>query len=214
MSPAAGPDAAGSCESFLAALPIQHAAISTLGPPFEVETVCSSDAVAARIDEIQLDLGEGPSWHARQTRAPVVVHDLRADDLAEWPMYRAAISEHPVRSVYAFPLSVGTLDVGSVALFGTEPDALGADGLEHAALLADVAAGRVLDRALAHMDDQMQEGPYSRRVVHQATGMVIAQMRVSAEEALLLIRAHAFTMNRSVRDVAADITSRRIDFSA
>lgn len=33
----------------------------------------------------------------------------------------------------------------------------------------------------------------SRATVHQATGMVVAQLGVSAEDALALLRAHAFS---------------------
>lgn len=45
------------------------------------------------------------------------------------------------------------------------------------------------------------EGPSSwasRATVHQATGMVIAQLGVSAEDALAVLRAHAFAGDRSL----------------
>ena len=206
-------DPAGTCEGFVSALSVQHAAICTLGPPFEVETVCFSDPVAARIDEMQIDLGEGPCWEARQTGAPVIVHDLHVAALAQWPVFRAAIATYPVRSVYAFPLTVGTLDVGAVVLYGSGADALSSEAIEHASTLADLAAVTVLRNALAHVDDRMGEGPHSRQIVHQATGMVTAQLRIPPVDALLVIRAHAFTTGRSVRDVAADIAARLIDFT-
>lgn len=38
----------------------------------------------------------------------------------------------------------------------------------------------------------------SRATVHQATGMVIAQLGVSAEDALAVLRAHAFAGDRSL----------------
>ncbi|HYJ51365.1 MAG TPA: ANTAR domain-containing protein [Microbacterium sp.] len=49
--------------------------------------------------------------------------------------------------------------------------------------------------------------------MHQATGMVIAQMRIPADDALLVIRAHAFASDRSVAQIASDIVERRMDFS-
>ncbi|WP_375372628.1 ANTAR domain-containing protein [Clavibacter capsici] len=49
--------------------------------------------------------------------------------------------------------------------------------------------------------------------MHQATGMVIAQMGLSAADALLVLRGHAFATNRSVRDVANDVVERRLDFT-
>jgi hypothetical protein len=44
--------------------------------------------------------------------------------------------------------------------------------------------------------------------------MVIAQARVAPDDALMLIRARAFATGRSVRDIAADVVARRIDWSA
>jgi hypothetical protein len=49
--------------------------------------------------------------------------------------------------------------------------------------------------------------------VHQATGMVVAQLEVGASEALLIIEAHAFAAGVTVRALAADIVARRIDLS-
>ncbi len=43
--------------------------------------------------------------------------------------------------------------------------------------------------------------------------MVVAQLRVAPDDALLIIRAHAFASGRTVREVAEAIISRDIDFS-
>ncbi|MDQ1174143.1 hypothetical protein QE430_002450 [Microbacterium testaceum] len=53
------------CEWFVSTLPVEHAAISTLGEPFDLETVCSSDPIAAELERIQLELGVGPCWQAK-----------------------------------------------------------------------------------------------------------------------------------------------------
>jgi hypothetical protein len=38
-------------------------------------------------------------------------------------------------------------------------------------------------------------------------------MDISSADATLLLKAHAFSTGRSVREVASDIVARRIDFS-
>lgn len=58
------------CAPFLSVLPVAGIAISTVGNPFGSERVCASDAIAARLDEIQIDLGEGPCWEAVRTGMP------------------------------------------------------------------------------------------------------------------------------------------------
>jgi hypothetical protein len=62
-------------------------------------------------------------------------------------------------------------------------------------------------------DTPQDRSHLSRREVHQATGMVLAQTGRSATDALLLMRAHAFSQGRTVRDVALDVVSRRLDFT-
>jgi AmiR/NasT family two-component response regulator len=50
-------------------------------------------------------------------------------------------------------------------------------------------------------------------VIHQATGFVIAQLGVPAEEAELLIRASAFAEGRSMREIAEELVARRRRFT-
>lgn len=207
-------DSPGLCTAFISALPVEHAAISTLGDPFEVETVCSTDVLAARLDELQLDFGEGPCWQALATRTVVLLPDLRAPLSTAWPVVQAAIASHEIRAAYAFPMTVGTLGVGAVDLYASAPDALSPTDVATATAMAETAALKVLRHAMADRDDPLRDDPSSRRIVHQATGMVIAQMRIPASDALLVIRAHAFASGQSVRDVATQVIERRLDFSS
>ena len=48
--------------------------------------------------------------------------------------------------------------------------------------------------------------------VHQATGMVIVQLGVSAAVALVRLRAYAYANDRRLRDVAGDVVARRLRF--
>ncbi|WP_314451303.1 GAF and ANTAR domain-containing protein [uncultured Microbacterium sp.] len=210
-------EASGSlCIDFVNALPVPHIAISTLGAPFEIETICASDDVAAYLDETQLDSGVGPCWRARDTASPVLLPDLRQDAPTAWPVFLAAAARHGISSVYAFPMAVGLVDVGVVNLYATGVHALTVDQVDEAARLADSAGQRILRTALDGLDgldDDSSTNASPRRFVHQATGMVVAQLRVAPDDALLVIRAHAFASGRSVREVAEAIISRDIDFS-
>jgi hypothetical protein len=76
-----------------------------------------------------------------------------------------------------------------------------------------VLRGWLIDLPEPDADDADAAGGYSRREVHQATGMVLAQLGVAAADALLIIRGHAFARGRTVREVSADIVARRIDIA-
>lgn len=201
------------CAGFVSALPIGHAAISTLGDPFDVETVCASDAVAAGLDEVQLDTGVGPCWRAYSSRSPVLVRDLHHEDSSDWPMLTAAAAAEGVASTYAFPMVVGAVGVGVVDLYAEHRDALSVRDVARALAMADAAARHILREAMDHLDVEPGTASSSRRFVHQATGMVCAQLRVTPEDALLIIRAHAFATGRSVREVAEALIARELDFS-
>jgi hypothetical protein len=128
-----------------------------------------------------------------------------------------ASQDFGVHAVYAFPLSLGSLDIGVVSLFSNRSGGLSSAQIIDAEVLMNIAAVQVLRRSLSYqtlktnLDDN--EG-YSRRVVHQATGMILAQLNLSAADALLMIHAHAFAYGRTVREVADDVVTRRLDFSS
>ncbi|MDJ0348292.1 GAF and ANTAR domain-containing protein [Cryobacterium sp. PH29-G1] len=199
------------------ALPVDAASLCTLGTPFGSETMCASTSLAATFDELQFDLGEGPSWDAMTTRRPVLIDDFQTVQHSNWPALMKAALAFEVRSVLAFPLTMGSIDIGAVSLFSHGPRVLTVGQIRDAEVLTQIAAGQVLRRSLAShaqkTDLEDNEG-YSRRVVHQATGMVLAQLHLSAADALLIIHGHAFSRGRTVREVADDVVTRRLDFSS
>jgi hypothetical protein len=207
------------CRPFLRVLPVAGAAVSTLGDPFGSSTVCASDARAARLDEIQIDLGEGPCWDALATRAPVLEHDLQSSSNERWPIASSALRETGLEAVFAFPLAYGRLGIGAVDLYADEVTTLSADDIEDASALAGVTARHVLHRAIRSIEDdsaaafEEKVDSYSRREVHQASGMVSAQLDITVDDALLVLRGHAFATSKSLREVAADVVGRRLDFS-
>jgi len=202
------------CSPLRAAVAMPGAVVSTLGSPMGSETVCASTNLGARIDEIQIDLGEGPSWEALRTRLPVTASDLQVDGGALWPGTWAALRELDVGALFAFPLYVSTLGIGSIALYSMTARELSDADIERMSRLAAIVSSTLLRRALNRLDspdDGAQDAPYSRREVHQATGMVAARNSIGVDDALLLLRGHAFAAGRPVRDVAADVVARRLD---
>ena len=204
------------CAPFVDHFPISGAAVSVMVSGASGQsTICASDDVAARIDELQFDLGEGPCWDAMGSHSPVLTPDLAVMGRSTWPAFGEAVARDDrasaVASVFAFPLTIGSLEIGAIDLYSVQPTELQTTAVSEASELADIAAWQVLRKILGEELDEVPR--YSRREIHQATGMIIAQLDVTAEEASLLLRAHAFATSRSVRDLANDVIARRIDFS-
>ena len=59
---------------------------------------------------------------------------------------------------------------------------------------------------------ELEAGGNFRFVVHQATGMIAAQLDVGVAEAMIRLRAYAFANGRLLRDVADDVVARRVRF--
>ncbi|MFJ8894519.1 GAF and ANTAR domain-containing protein [Leifsonia sp. NPDC102414] len=209
---------AGYCAPFLRALPVTGAAVSTIGDLVSPETVCATDDVAARLDELQFDLREGPCWEALATRRPVLTPDLRRAPGAGWPSFAHAAAGLPVASLFAFPLAIGPLNLGVIDLYSSQPVRLRDADTKRAAELAEDAGRLLLRDLLGRLDRKPDEdgdgGEFSRRRIHQATGAVIAQLGVTPEDAELVIRAHAFAHDMTMREVAEDILGWRLDFAA
>lgn len=211
----AGTDGRGDlCGPFLRVVGVTGVAVSTLGRPLGSQTVCATDVTAARIDEIQIDLGEGPCWDAIRARRPVLSPDL-ARGGERWPGAREAFHALQIGALFAFPLFVGDLDVGIVDLYCDAPRTLTSRAIDDATALAGVVSRRVLRNALDDLDDPGREmivEPHSRRETHQASGMIAAQLAIGVDDAMLVLRGRAFSSGRPVGDVARDVVSRRLTF--
>lgn len=201
------------CEPFLSVIPVSGASVSFLGSTTAQSTICASDQTAAMLDEFQFDLGEGPCWQAMHTRRPALHPNIQSEANPAWPEFSSAIRGGGVCAMFAFPLHVNSLEIGAVDLYSSSPGPLTAIQVAQASALADITAWQVLRRVLAERDDGPELRAYSRREVHQATGMVIAQLNVTAQDASLVLRAHAFSTGRSVREIAHDIVERKLNLS-
>jgi hypothetical protein len=202
-------------EPILGVIPVNGASVSTLGELLGSETVEASDEVIGRIDELQFDLGEGPCWDAISTGEPVLEPDLSRTE-RPWPAFMEALRvESEVGALFAFPLSVGSLRIGAVDLYTHDPVALDELSIRRLVVFSGLLGRRVLERAL-HVSGEHADGApprHSRHLLHQATGFVIAQLGVTADEATLLIQAHAFSKGVGMIDVAEQILDRSLTFS-
>ena len=203
------------CDVFLGLFPVSGAAVSTLGDLLGSETLAASDVVAARLDELQFDLGEGPCWDAMRSGDPVLQPDMHETGKLRWPAFSAAIHTENIRSLFAFPLTVGPLRFGAIDLYSDSTVTLDPTQTRQASAMADVVSKHVMRNALSSIGLPTDDvgNAYSRRLVHQATGMVLAQLDVSPDDARLVIQGHAYAVDESMMDIAQDIIAGRLRFT-
>ena len=212
-----GSDGPNLCAPYLEELPVAGAAISVSGGSIQ-ETVCCTDDLARKLDELQFELGEGPRWDAVTSRLPVLVPDTTDDWHTRWPVFGNAVRATNVRALFVFPLIVGAIDIGVVELYRTRPGKLSAANQAVASNLTDKTSWTLLRGMLAQEPDHQTSfgndgSSLSRREIHQATGMVLAQANLTATDALLLMRGYAFSEGLPLKEVAAAVIERRLDFT-
>ena len=97
-------------DTFLKVFPVAGAAVSTLGDVLGSEIVSASNPTAGRLDELQLDLGEGPCWDALRSGQPIAEPDLMSATATQrWPSFAAAARDLSAASIFAFPVAVGVV---------------------------------------------------------------------------------------------------------
>ncbi|MEY9931516.1 hypothetical protein ABH926_006165 [Catenulispora sp. GP43] len=178
-----------------------------------------SGAVSAQVDHLQFTLGQGPGTDCAATGLPVLAPDLLAAE-SRWPAFSPAAGALGVRAVFAFPLSIGAMSVGTMlahrAVQGPLADGAYTDALSLASAITVVLIERRSVR------DGVQDGvvpagwaaPETYRAqVHQATGMISVQLGVGLAEALVRLRAYSYGQDRPIADVAADVVARKLRFN-
>jgi hypothetical protein len=207
------------CELCVATLGVTGGGISLVTYAGNRGVVCATDDTSARIEDLQLTLGEGPCVDAVHSGAPVLIPDLdEPDDLIvdRWPAFLEGAAAVGVKAVFAFPMRIGAINLGVMDLYRDSPGNLGGSELPAALMAADAAALALLDLDLglpdSFSDDVRVRSSYQLQV-HQATGMVQVQLGISTEEAFLMLRARAFATAQPLVEVASDIVERRARFS-
>lgn len=171
----------------------------------------ASNDAAATIEELQFRTGEGPCLDAHRSGVAVIEPDLRHSD--RWPGFAPDAVAGGIAAVFAFPMRVGSTGLGALDLYRDRAGAPPPDLLTDAQVVADIAAVLVLGfqaDAPGELSQLLEDLVQHRATVHEATGMASVQMGVCMADALVAIRASAFTSDRSVGEVAEDIVSRRL----
>src|SRR5712672_1331085 len=86
----------------------------TMQPSGRPVTVACSDQVAARVDEVQYELDDGPCLHAMRDGGMVRIADTT--EKVRWPEFEAQGAPQGVGSCLALPLSADGEPVGALNL--------------------------------------------------------------------------------------------------
>jgi hypothetical protein len=177
-------------------------------------SLCTSNDVSHLIEELQYTLGEGPCVDSYQQNTVVSEPDLADPHVSRWLAFTPPALHAGVRAVFGFPVRVGTVRLGALNLYRDRPGPLGADQHADALVLADVTARWVLDAQAGAPDgavaEELETGADFHYSVHNAAGIVSVQEDISITEALIRLRAFAYSHDRPLAEVAQDVIAHRL----
>ncbi|ACU36737.1 GAF and ANTAR domain-containing protein [Actinosynnema pretiosum subsp. pretiosum] len=175
--------------------------------------VCATNEVSSGLEDLQLVVGEGPCLDAFASGGPVLISDLSAE-MERWPAFTPAARGLGAAAVFSFPLQIGVARVGSLDLYRDTPGPLTRAELTDALILSDLATLGVVAELDGHSTADLSWLADPHIQVHQATGMVQAQLDSTTEVALLRLRGYAFIHDVPLAEVARRVVARELRFTA
>jgi hypothetical protein len=179
-------------------------------------TVCASDEVSSRLEELQTTVAEGPSIDAYRNGWPVLAPDLAArGEEYQWPWFGPAAVEAGARAMFSLPLRIAAVRLGALTLYRSSAGELDHTQLKDAGTLASAAS------VLLTLDQPGEQtagaflwvvGDRSRfrAEVYQAVGASMVHLDVNARDAFARLCAYAYAESRPIGEVSDDIMAGRL----
>jgi hypothetical protein len=176
-------------------------------------SVGATGEVSELIEEMQFTLGEGPCVDAFQQDRTVTEPDLADPVTRRWPAFTPPVLRAGARALFGFPLRIGAVRLGALDLYRDRPGPLTDEQHAAALVLAGRPARQVLEAAAGAapgaLPTELESGDF-HFVVHNAAGMISVQLGITVADALIRMRAHAFSHDRLLNDLAQDVVDRKL----
>jgi GAF domain-containing protein len=195
---------------------LSGAGIALVSSDRECTSLCTSDAVAKKLMDLEITVGEGPCVEACRADDVIDESDLHDPAARRWFAYGPSASATGARAVFGFPVRIGGIRLGALSLYRDRPGELSAQQQSDAYLMASV-----IGRAVLSMQAGAPAGTLSAELereasfdftVHQAAGMVAVQGDMTLGTAMVALRAHAFATNISLAELSLRVVTRQTAF--
>jgi hypothetical protein len=193
---------------------LDGAGIALVGDGEDLTALCTSNHAAGALMNLELTLGEGPATDAARGNANEDTNLLGASE-SNWNTYRPEAVALGARAVFGYPVRVGAIRFGALSLFRNSPGPLDSGQSSDAYLIASVIGRAILTQQAGLTENLVGELNGVSMLdfrVHQAAGMLAIQGSMSAKDALVMLRAHAFGMGVELSVLADRVVKRTTRF--
>jgi hypothetical protein len=182
----------------------EHSAI-TRGRPGNFKTVAETSEVPLKVDAIQYELGYGPCVDAIIDNTTYVSGDLASE--RRWPGFgQRAVDELGVVSMLSFRMFLEDNDlIAGINFYSSKPDAFDENDQTVGLLLATHGALALSALNRGETAAHLARALASNREIGVAMGVLMAQHKISREQAFDLLRITSQHTHRKLADIAADV---------
>lgn len=162
----------------------------------------ASSELAAIVDRLQEEHGEGPCLDAAYAETIVRVPDFGHED--RWPSFAPAAAEAGAKSMLWFQLYTDERDLGALNVYGSEAEVF-TTASEEAGLL--VAAHAAVAFADAQHISRLHQALTTRDLIGQAKGILMERFKITAQQAFVVLTTVSSRSNLKLRDVAEQLAT-------
>ncbi|MEU6389644.1 GAF and ANTAR domain-containing protein [Streptomyces sp. NPDC046939] len=187
---------------------VRSVGVTVLDGHGRVDYLTASDEVCRRLEEAQVELGEGPCLDSVRSGRVLDPVNLRTEGPGgeRWPRFMPRARAAGYTSVASVPLRVSGATVGAVNLLHAGPRRVSGVDLQLVQILADTAGARLHQRqteiARGDVIAQLETALDSRIVIEQAKGILASRLGTDVQDAFLRLRAHARSRQQKLTELA------------
>ena len=181
---------------------VDEASISAVLRRREVTSQAPTGGLAAAVDALQSEVGQGPCLDAVYEQETVRVADMATDE--RWPQFTARAAELGAAGMLSFQLYVEGDNLGALNLYARQAGTFD-DESEHIGLL--FASHAALAYAAAQKQAGLIRSVATRQLIGQAQGILMERHKVTADQAFALLVQASQHRNTKLRDIADDLVN-------
>jgi GAF domain-containing protein len=170
----------------------------------EFESLADTQDLAAQLDQLQRQFGEGPCAEAALEETIVRSDDLR--DEPRWPQYAPAAVQRGVLGSLSFKLYTADRTAGALNLFSFDAGPWDVEAETIGSVLAAHAAAAIL--AVRH-GEQLHSALSTRDRIGQAKGIIMERFGVDDVRAFELLRKLSQESQTKLVDIAQRVVDTR-----
>jgi GAF domain-containing protein len=191
-------------EFTLKALGCEYAGVIFVRGKHDIETAAATDPIVAKLDAMQMEVGEGPDVSVLDDRLSVIVGDTRTE--TRWPTWAARVYDTGIRSMLSVRMYTDEETIGTLNAYSTHAETFDID---------DQAVGHVLARhaAVALGNARKIENLWmavdARKRIGQAQGILMERFDLTADQAFAVLLRYSQDNNVKLRVVADRLVETR-----